>query len=263
MAFLEHPYLTLFAIVLASQVGLPIPADPFLLAAGALAAKGRLSLLPSVSTVALATFLSDSLWYQAGRKQGSSLLRFLCRISLEPDSCVRRTEDFFGRHGGRALIMAKFVPGLGTVAAPMAGMLGMSRARFWLLTVAGALLWALALESLGYVFSDSLAAVIAFLSRLAGGLSIAVLALLAAYILVKVVQRERFLHSLRVARITPEELKERLGKGDGLVVVDLRHPSEFERSKETIPGAIRMGPHEMEERHGEIPRGQEIVLFCT
>jgi membrane protein DedA with SNARE-associated domain len=253
----------LFAIVLASQVGVPLPADPFLLAAGALAATGKLGLLRSVLAVVSATLLSDSVWYEAGRRRGSSLLRFLCRVSLEPDSCVRRTEDFFGRHGGRALVMAKFVPGLGTVAAPMAGMGGMSRIRFSLLAIAGALLWAVAIESLGYLFSDSLAAVLATLTRLAGGLSIAVGLLLAAYILAKFVQRQRFLHSLRVARITPQELKARLELGEDLAVVDLRHPTELERSGETIPGAIRMGPHEMAERHGEIPRGREIVLFCT
>ncbi|HWX24800.1 MAG TPA: VTT domain-containing protein [Vicinamibacteria bacterium] len=260
---LEHPHLTIFGIVLASQMGLPLPADPFLLAAGALAAKGNLSLLRSVATVVVATFLSDSVWYQAGRRRGSALLRFLCRISLEPDSCVRRTEDFFGRHGARAVVMAKFVPGLGTVAAPMAGMLGMGRARFSLFALASALLWALTLETLGYVFSDSLTAVMAVLSRLAGGLSFALGGLLVAYILGKYVQRQRFIRSLRIARITPEELKERLDRGEDIVVVDLRHPAEFEMFPETIPGALRIGPHEMEERHAQIPRGQDVVVFCT
>jgi membrane protein DedA with SNARE-associated domain len=250
---LEHPHLTLFGIVLASQMGLPLPADPFLLAAGALAAKGKLRLFRSVATVVAATFLSDSIWYQAGRHRGSALLRFLCRISLEPDSCVRRTEDFFGRHGARAVVMAKFVPGL----------LGMGRARFSLFAVLSAVSWALTLETLGYLFSDSLTAVVAILSRLAGGFSFALGGVVGAYLLIKYVQRQRFIRSLRIARITPQELKRLLDRGEDLVVVDLRHPSELEMFPETIPGALRMGPHEMEERQAEIPRGKDVVVFCT
>src|SRR5712691_2508672 len=113
---LRHGYSVLFAWVLVEQLGLPVPSVPLLLAAGALAGRGRLNLSLVAALPIVAALLSDALWYELGRRRGVKVLQFLCRISLEPDSCVRRTENVFARHGARSLLVAKFVPGLNTAA---------------------------------------------------------------------------------------------------------------------------------------------------
>src|SRR5205814_8851986 len=122
---LRHGYRVLPTLVFAEQVGLPFPATPFLLAAGARAGRGHLSLWFCLALSAISAVLADVLWYQLGRKKGISVLQFLCRISLEPDSCVRRTEGVFAKQGARSLLVAKFVPGLSTAAPPLAGIFHM------------------------------------------------------------------------------------------------------------------------------------------
>src|SRR5258706_762043 len=122
----RHGYLVLITWVFAEQVGLPIPSIPILLAAGALSGAGRLGLPVSLLCCVLAAMTADSLWFQLGRLRGVQVLRLLCRISLEPDTCVRRTEDAFSRQGAGTLLYSKFLPGLNTVATPMAGVIRMS-----------------------------------------------------------------------------------------------------------------------------------------
>src|SRR5436853_957572 len=152
----RHGYLVVFGWVLAEQIGLPLPAVPFLLAAGALAGDGRLSLALVLAAAGLASLVSDSVWYWIGRVGGGRVLRWLCRISLEPDSCVRRTEDAFGRYGSRSLLIAKFVPGLNTAAPPLAGIARMRFPRFALLTGLGGAIWAGVFIGLGWLFSRQL-----------------------------------------------------------------------------------------------------------
>lgn len=262
-SLLVHPYLSLFAFVFLSQLGLPLPADPVLLGAGALAARGQVGLLPSIAIAVLAMFLSDYVWYEGGRRRGARLLRLLCRISLEPDSCVRSSEDAFARNEVGAVVLGRFLPGVGGLAAPMAGLFHMNRGRFTFLTLGGALLKTVGVGGLGYLLSARLAQAMAFLARITGGLSVALGSLLFLYLVSKFVERERFIRSLRVLRIPPEELKRRLDAGEKLVIVDLRHSREVEEDPRTIPGALRMGPDELEARHLEIPRGREVVLVCT
>jgi membrane protein DedA with SNARE-associated domain len=259
----RHGYLVLFVWMVADQLGLPIPAIPILLAAGAVAGSGRLS-LPLILLVAIvASLLADTLWYELGRRKGVRVLNFLCRVSLEPDSCVRRTEQVFGRYGARSLLVSKFVPGLTTAAPPLAGIFGMRLPRFLVFAGLGALLYAAAYAGLGYLFS-------AQIERLAEGAlvtgewTLLLIALsLALFILVKLWQRRRFLHRLRTARITPEELKERLDRGEEIVVVDLRHALDLDAEPHHIPGALHLTPDEIENRHAEIPRDRDVVLYCT
>src|SRR5256712_12881043 len=138
----RHGYLVVFGWVLADQIGLPLPAVPFLVAAGALAGSGRLSLVLVLAAAALASLMSDSVWYWIGRVGGGRVLRWLCRIFLEPDSCVRRTQDAFGRYGARSLLFAKFVPGYNTAAPPLAGMVPLPLPRFLLFTRLAGAIWA-------------------------------------------------------------------------------------------------------------------------
>ncbi|MCX6603668.1 MAG: DedA family protein, partial [Acidobacteria bacterium] len=138
----RHGYALLFAAVLAEQLGLPVPAVPLLLAAGALAGLGRLELAPVLGLALLACLIGDVVWFYLGRQKGTAILRTLCKISLEPDSCVRYTEASYKKYGLATLVVAKFVPGLSVVAPPMAGLFRMSIGRFLALDGLGSALWA-------------------------------------------------------------------------------------------------------------------------
>src|SRR5713101_7854818 len=153
---LHHGYSVLFAFVLAEQIGLPIPALPMLLAMGALAGAGRLSFAAALALAVAASVSADTIWYWMGRKRGYAVLNLLCRIALEPDSCVRQTENVFSRFGAGSLLFAKFVPGLSTAAPPLAGLFRMPLPRFLLADTAGAAIWVLTFSGVGYIFRAQL-----------------------------------------------------------------------------------------------------------
>ena len=260
---LRYDYLLLLGWIFAEQLGLPLPSLPLLLATGALAGIGRLSFwlsLLGATTVALA---ADLLWYQLGRAKGIKVLQFLCKVSLEPDSCVRRTEALYERQGARALLVSKFLPGLSTVAAPLAGVFRMKPARFLIFDLAGTFLWAGSLLGAGFLFSGQIERMLMAAEHLGSGLLAILIAALAAYIVLKFVSRRRFLHELRIARITPDELKRKIDAGEEVVIVDLRHSLDFEADPETIPGAFRMDARELQAQNGRLPRDREVVLYCT
>lgn len=261
--FVSHGYLILFASVLAQQLGLPLPSTPFVIAAGALARSGQLSPTAALLVAFSAAMLADVLWFEVGRLRGLRVLQFLCRISLEPDYCVRRTENTFARHGAKTLVVAKFIPGVSAVTTPLAGANGLPLSRFLLFNGLGVLLWIGAFELLGYLFSDQLETVVAYAARFGGLLAAMLVGGLAAYLAWKYAQRRRFLRSLRVARITPEELKAELDAGADLLIVDLRHALDYEAEPQTLPGALRLPAEELEGRGHEIPRGRTLILYCT
>jgi membrane protein DedA with SNARE-associated domain/rhodanese-related sulfurtransferase len=260
---IRHGYTLLFAWILAEQLGLPIPAGPLMLAAGALAKRDLMRLPKTVVLPLLAVAICDLLWYELGRRGGMRVLRVVCRISLEPDSCVRRTQLNFERNGPWALVVAKFIPGLNAIAPPLAGASRMPWRRFALFDGLGALLWTSAYIGTGYIFSAQLARIVEHLAFLGKGVFAAAVAALVGYIGWKFVNRRRFLQKLRVARITPDELKEKIDANEAVIVVDLRHSLEFEAEPETIPGAVHMDAAEMEEALDVIPRDRDIVLFCN
>ena len=260
---LRHGYTLVFLVVLMEQAGLPIPSLPILLAVGALAGAGKMSLPLALGLAVVASLIADSIWYGLGRLRGHSILSLLCRISLEPDSCVRRTENVFAQRGARSLLFAKFIPGLSTVAPPLAGLLRMRLWRFFTWDAAGALLWAGAYAGIGFVFSAELDRVAVHLQRLGSGLLVLLVGGLAAYLGFKYYQRQRFIRALRIARITPEQLKQKLDAGEDVVVVDLRHSVEFKADNAKIPGAIHLDPEKIEQCHLEIPRDRDLVLYCT
>jgi membrane protein DedA with SNARE-associated domain len=232
---LRHGYLVLLAWVFAEQGGLPIPSIPLLLAAGALAGTGRLNLTLALLCCLVAAVAADTIWYRLGKTRGIKVLQFLCRISLEPDSCVRRTEGLFEKQGARSLLFAKFLPGLNTVATPLAGIFHMRFRKFLLYDVLGSLLWAGTFLGIGYMFSGEIEKIAEHAERLGGGLLIILFGALAAYIVYKYIARQNFLRDLRVSRISVEELKRKLDEGEELAIVDLRHSLDFEADPETIP----------------------------
>ncbi len=259
----RHGGLVLFAAVFAEQAGLPIPAVPVLLAAGALAGAGKMNLALAVVLGVTACLLGDLIWYYLGRHRGAQVLSVLCRIALEPDSCVRRTEGFFVRHGTRSLVLAKFIPGLSTVTPALAGLFGVSVGRFLLYNGLGAVLWTAAFIAPGYLFSDQLEWVAAQATRFGSSLAVLVSGALALYIAYKYVHRQLLLRELRIARITPDELKQILDAGHEPVIVDLRQPLDRQANPYAIPGALWMAVEYLEHRHHEIPRDRDVILYCA
>jgi len=260
---IRHGHSVLFVWVLIEQLGVPIPAMPLLLAAGALAGTGHLSFFAALLFAVLGALTSDSVWFQLGRHKGIKVLQLLCRISLEPDSCVRRTEGIFSKQGARSLLVAKFLPGLGLVTPPLAGIFRMRFRRFLLFDAIGSTLWAGAFLALGYIFAGQIERVAANLASLGGWLLVLAVGALAAYIAFKFIARQRFLRELRIARITVDELKEKIDAGELVTIVDLRHSMDFEAEPETIPGALHMEAKELEEKSTRLPRDGEVVLYCT
>ena len=259
----RHGGLVLFATVFAEQAGLPIPAVPVLLAAGALAGAGKMNLAFAVVLGVTACLLGDLVWYYLGRQRGAKVLTVLCRISLEPDSCVRRTENFFIRHGMRSLVLAKFIPGLSTVTPALAGLFKVSVGRFLLYNGLGAFLWTAAFVTPGYLLSSQLEQVATQAARLGSSLVVLVAGALALYIAYKYVHRQILLRELRIARITPDELKHMLDAGHEPVIVDLRQPLDRQANPYSIPGALWMAVEDLEHRHHEIPRDRDVILFCA
>jgi membrane protein DedA with SNARE-associated domain len=263
-SLVQYGYVLLFAFVLAEQSGLPIPAVPVLLGVGALTGAGRMSLTLGFAAAIAASLPPDLIWYELGRRRGTRVLALVCRISLEPDSCVRRTENLFLQRGRGALLIAKFFPGFSTVAPPLAGMVGIGRWQFIALDTAAAILWAGTWMLLGYIFSDALELVARRIGLLGNWTAVVVATALAAYVLIKFIQRRRFLRSLRIARITPEEVKRRLDLGDTtLAIIDTRSALDVAAEPHGIPGALWIAAEDIDRRRDELPRGREIVLYCS
>ena len=259
----RHGYLLLLAWVFVEQSGIPIPTIPLLLAAGALAGIHQLNLPASLLIVTFAAVAADSLWYQLGRRKGTAILQLLCKISIEPDSCVRRTEGLFSRHGARSLLFAKFLPGLSTVAPPLAGIFRLRPRLFLLFDASGAFLWALTFLGLGYAFSGQIERIAAEAATLGRGLVAILIGALAGYLAYKYISRRRFMRQLRIARITVEELKLKIDAGEDVAVVDLRHSVEFAAEPDIIPGAFHLDASALEANRDLLPRDREVVLYCT
>jgi membrane protein DedA with SNARE-associated domain len=259
----RYGYAVVFGSVLAEQIGLPIPAIPVLLAAGGMAGSGRLNLALLLAGAGAASLIADTVWYWIGRTGGARVLGWLCRISLERDSCVRRTSRAFGAYGAYSLIFAKFVPGYSTVAPPLAGVVGMSVLQFTAFSAVGGVLWAGAFVAVGWIFSSQLEVVAEYAAHLGARAVALVAAGFVGYIVWKYVSRQQFLRKIRIARIQPEELKSMLDAGQDVMVVDVRDRLDFETEPAIIPGALHLSIDELETRHSEIPREREIVLYCT
>jgi len=260
---LVYGYILLFGWVLVEQLGLPLPAVPVLLAAGALSAEGQLNFPLALLSGLAAALIADSVWFLIGRRYGHHVLRLLCKLSLEPTTCVRRTQVSFGRRRGAMLIFAKFVPGLATLAPPVAGQNGMNPGLFLFYDALGSALWLGSLLAGGRFFGDLLnhnPGLLDWVGRFSGALL--VLGILAFFV-ARIVRRRMILKALAAARIAPEDLKKQLDAGEEVFIVDLRHPLELLPDPYTLPGAQHFSPESLAQRHQEIPRDRDIVLFCT
>jgi membrane protein DedA with SNARE-associated domain/rhodanese-related sulfurtransferase len=258
-----YGYALLFTWVLIEQLGVPLPATPVLLAAGALSAERQLSLPLAFAFGFSACLLSDATWFVIGRRYGHHVLNLLCRMSLEPTICVRRTQLQLGRRRRATLLFAKFVPGLAMLSAPVAGQSGMAFPEFIVFDAAGSAIWIATLLAAGRIFGDALERDPTLLS-LVGRFSGALLAgAILAILLGRIYRRNRLLRQLAASRLEPEELRNQLAAGEDVYIVDLRHPVEQLTDPFTLPGAVRVSPDDLAARVHEIPRDRDVILYCT
>ena len=254
-----------FVNVLALQLGLPVPAYPTLIAVGAVSARGDVSLLHVIAVAVVASVLADLVWFFCGRRYGRRVLGVMCRLSLSPDSCVRRTENIYERWGVPSLMFAKFVPGFAAVATGMAGAMRTPLARFVFFDAIGAFLWSGLAAALGWVFRTEINDVITVLAQ-AGRWGIVVLLLaLVLYLATKALQRHQLIRTLRMARVHVDELARMLERGERPLIVDVR--SAASRSEGRIPGAIWIDAGAFEESllaSGVQDRvADEVIVYCA
>jgi membrane protein DedA with SNARE-associated domain len=240
-----------------------LPATPVLLAAGALSAEQKISFPEALLAGLLACMISDSSWFFIGKRYGHHVLRLLCKLSMEPTICVRKTQDSFGRRRGVMLMFAKFVPGLATLAAPVAGQNGMAYPAFLFFDFIGATLWVGAILGAGRLFGDALKRNPGLLNWVGRFSGVLLLLGIIGFIIARMYRRRMVLRQLVAARLEPEELKRQLDAGDQVYIVDLRHPLELLPDPFTLPGALHFSPDGLAARAHEIPRDRDVVLYCT
>jgi membrane protein DedA with SNARE-associated domain/rhodanese-related sulfurtransferase len=261
---LQHFGLSIVIInVFVDQLGLPVPAVPTLIVAGAVAANGQLSLTAVFLGASLACLAADCCWYLLGQMYGIRVLKTLCRISLEPDSCVSNTQSRFERWGVNSLIIAKFVPGLAIIAPPLAGALRIGWMRFIFLSTLSAILWVGAGLVAGMLFRTQVETLLIDLDKFGSLAGLAALLLLACYIGYKWRERARFYTMLRMARISVADLHQLMASGAAPVVVDVRSSTARSLDPRWIPGALHV-PLEDAARHlKDLARDRDIVLYCS
>lgn len=258
----EYGVLLVFANVFLQQLGAPVPAFPTLVLAGALSVAGVMSAPATLAAAVLGSLIADAVWYAAGIRYGRPVLTTLCRISLSPDSCVRQSEDRLAHWGAWALVIGKFVPGLSTVAPPVAGLVGV-RPRVFVLasTAAAALYFGLGL-ALGIVGHDQVNEVLATAAKHAPLAALALAALLAAYVAYRWLRRRAFARRLVVARVSVDELRRRIDAGAAPAILDVRSAVAREREP-GIPGAVAGSVDELEPPRIAVRPGEDVVVYCS
>jgi membrane protein DedA with SNARE-associated domain/rhodanese-related sulfurtransferase len=266
--FIHYAYLIIFLWVLIEQIGIPIPSVPVLLTAGTLSATHRVSFLGITAAMVVACIISDTVWFSLGRRYGNSVLKLLCRLSFEASTCVSKTENYFTRRGAVTLLFAKFVPGLSTVAAPIAGQTGMSYPRFLAWDAAGSLIWGETFILAGRFFGDLAKKSAPFFAWLGHFAIFIFAAMVLGFLAHRIWKQRKFLQQVRELRLEPSELKAMLDAAEtgGTLppfIVDLRHPLDYLPDPRVLPGALRIGPNELRQHSEIIPRDRDVILYCT
>jgi membrane protein DedA with SNARE-associated domain/rhodanese-related sulfurtransferase len=260
-AIAQHGYVTLSVLVFLDALGLPVPAAVALLVAGALAARGVLQLQYLLGVSVLAMLAGDTLLYLLGRYTGWWLLGVLCRISLNPESCILRSADSFYRRGRQLLVYSKFLPGINTMAPPLAGSMNMGLAQFLILDLAGTVLYVGAYFAVGFLFSNALGAMVQGYQAAGRILGAIIIALIAAYLLylLWLWLKQRGLPPVTLADPTEAE---RASQG-GAVIYDVRSHGYFDPKATRIRGSRRLDPNALNQPDTALPGEQAIYLYCT
>jgi membrane protein DedA with SNARE-associated domain len=261
----KHGYWVLFVAVLGRQACVPLPADLIMLAAGALAGLGRLSLVSIVTVSVTAFLLADLAWYEAGRRWGNRTLHLVCKVARKPISYADQIEATFQRHGVKWLLISKFVIGLDAVAAPMSGISRIGLAPFLVFDVIGAILWVLSFAAVGYAFNDRLDYIATYVGHIGTLVAVAGVAGLCVHSILKIGDFYRFLREFRLALITPEQLRSKLIAGKSVLLFDLQGGERHCQGLMGIPGAVRIDPRQLcrygrQYRHG-VTTELEIILY--
>ena len=260
---LLHGYAFVFFYVFAVQAGAPLPSDPLLLIMGASVGDGHYSFWLALILIVIAAMCGDIVWYELGRWRGRSVLKLLCKFSLEPDTCVRQTELGFMKRGAWTLLFTKFVPGTSLLSTPLAGAIRMPRWRFLLADAGGATLWASAYLLVGVLFHREIDKVIILLGLFGRRAGLVLALLVCAFILWRYSQRVRFRRQLRINRLDPLDVHAMMNSDNPPVIVDLRAPSEVENTGRKILGAHVLRPVQLRAHFEEIPHDREVILYCT
>jgi membrane protein DedA with SNARE-associated domain/rhodanese-related sulfurtransferase len=263
LALTQYGFLVVVLNVLLDQIGLPVPAVPTLIVAGALATDGQLPLTALFLGSVAACLLADCGWYWVGQTYGIRVLKTLCRISLEPDSCVSQTQTRFERWGVKSLVIAKFVPGLAIIAPPLAGAMRIGWIRFIALSTLSAALWSGCALGAGLLFRSQIQQLLRTLDRLGSAAVLVGILVLALYVGYKWWQRARFYSLLRMARISVAQLYELIQAGAAPVVIDVRSATARTLEPRWIPGALSISLSEVGHRLKDLPRDRDIIVYCT
>jgi membrane protein DedA with SNARE-associated domain len=260
---LLHGYTLLFSWSFLAQFGLPLPAAPLFLAAGALAGMEELHLAAIFGVGVFGTLLSDLIWYEIGRSRGGRVLSFLCRISLDPDSCVQSSKRIFSRHGTHSLLVSKFIPGMNTMAPPLAGIFRMRRSKFLLFNGLGTVAFVGIFSGIGYLLGEEIDRYSDRIFNAGGWIGGILLGLLIGFVLAKYFRRRRLARRLAIPRLALEELRNRLARGEDLLIVDVRSDLEVEADPFTLPGAYHVPLEQIEKNPQGFPADRDIILYCS
>ena len=255
-----HGSLVVLGVAFLENLGLPIPALPFLVIAGCLVVDGPVSLPLTILAAIVGALSADLLWFWFGLSKGRSALQLFCKLSLNPDSCVGRTERIFRARGALTILTSKLIPGLNTLVPPLAGVLRMSFWKYVLLDIGGSTLWACLGVGLGMVFGVG---VLSGLESIQNTLVVLLVGLITAYIISKVFYRRHLVKHYSVPKIDPAELYEMISTGKEVLVIDLRNENAFLSSAAAVPGSMRIPPAEFEIHVHRLPKEKEIILYCT
>ena len=251
-----------FLNVLALQAGLPLPAYPTLIVAGALAAMGGTPISVLVAVGVAGALIADTGWYACGRRYGLRILGTLCRVSLSQDTCVRQTESIFQRFGPSSMLFAKFVPGFAAVATAMAGAIRLNYVKFLAFDAVGAGLWVGLGVGLGYVFRDAVGEVMTKLASLGEYGLMLVAAGFLLWILIKWLRRHFFIRQLRMDRVTVDELRDLIHGQKVQALVDVRS-ALTQAATGRIPGARAIDMKKIAESFRDVPVDGEVIVYCA
>jgi membrane protein DedA with SNARE-associated domain len=261
----RHGYALTFALLFAEAMGLPFPAAIALVAAGAAVAAHAVSGPFVVVTAISALLLGDSVQFWMGRYMGWGLLGFLCQVSINPETCILRSAESFYKRGKVTLIIAKFIPGVNTMAAPLAGSMKMRFRQFLQLDTAGASLYAISYLAIGFVSRDFLAAILRGFQAAGRAMEAVLLLAVAVYAIYRIVQYRKHKIYRIIPRVQVEELAARLASQEAgtVLIVDVRSHGYYDAGAARIKNSIRIEPNNLEEEIKNLPKNKDIYLYCT
>ena len=261
----RHGYALTFALLFVEAIGFPFPAAIALVAAGAAVASHTLSATGVLLAAMVALLIGDSTQFWLGRYTGWALLGFLCRLSMNPETCILRSAESFYKRGKLTVVVAKFIPGINTMAAPLAGSMKMRYGQFLRLDFAGALLYSVTYVLLGYLSRDFLAATLRGFHAAGRAMEVIIIAAILVYAIYRAAQFQKYRKFNIVPRIQVQELAARLGSEEAgkIQIVDVRSHGYYDVGAERIIGSIRIEPNNLEEEIKNLPKDRDIYLYCT